>query len=428
MKRSRLATLAKLTLACTIFLLTTPALARIATITLKDGRTLTGEIVSENDKHVVVRISNIDTPIDRETIASIAEQQDIAEQFRQKRAELKDDDVDGRYELAKWLVVDLKDKDNELQRYEIARTELQSLSVQAPENNQVKLLLRVAEERIKLLQEPPATSNGTPPRTGDTRPDPATSGTGDAAAPSGDLPTEKLNAEQINLIKVYEVDLNSRPAPRVTVPQEVIESLLKDYAREASVPKGRAEQDALRRAPDVKKLEALFEARARPLYSKVTIHSDPTVLLKFRSTIQPRYVLNYCGTVDCHGGPKAGKLFLFRDLPDSTETAYTNFYILDAYRDDIGYMIDRQKPDLSLLIQYGMPRENATLRHPDVPGWKPMLLNERSAVLKELQSWVRELMPGVRYPISYKAPSLKAEEEDGAEAPEATVPPATNAP
>ncbi len=405
-----------LAIALLLTLATSAVLARTATVTLKDGRSFTGEIVGENDKNVVVRISNIDTPIDRATIASIEEQQDIAAQFKEKRAALKDDDVTGRYELAKWLVVDLKEKDNELQRYELARTELQSLANQAPENNQVKLLLRVAEERIKLLQEPATTPTTPVTPTTPTTTTPTTPGTpaanGDAT--SAKLPTEKLSDEQINLIKVYEIDLDPKqgPAPRVSVPQEVIETLLKDYAREESVPKGRVEQDALRRAPDIKKLEALFAARARPLYSKVTIHSDPTVLLKYRATVEPRYVLNYCGTTDCHGGPKAGKLFLFRDKPESTETSYTNFYILDSFRNDEGYMIDRQKPDLSLLIQYGMNPENATIRHPDVPGWKPMLVSDRSPVLKELQSWVRELMPGVRYPIEYKAPSLKVEQPE----------------
>ncbi len=60
-----------LTLALFLFTASAAQATRDAVITLKDGRVVKGEIVEESDKAVMVLISGIKTPYNRDIIKSI---------------------------------------------------------------------------------------------------------------------------------------------------------------------------------------------------------------------------------------------------------------------------------------------------------------------------------------------------------------------
>ena len=89
----------------------------------KDGRINAGEIVADDDAGITLQIADIDLFIPRQDIASVKYQKTVAEQYLQRRAKLADDDLDSRYELAKWLLENkafdlaLKEVDQLLQRF-----------------------------------------------------------------------------------------------------------------------------------------------------------------------------------------------------------------------------------------------------------------------------------------------------------------------
>jgi hypothetical protein len=149
----------------------------------------------------------------------------------------------------------------------------------------------------------------------------------------------------------------------------------------------------------------------------------------FRTKIHKNYVLNYCATASCHGGPDAGKLFLFRSRPTNKETAYTNFYILDAYQPAGRWdMIDRFDPERSLLIQYGLPREDTNAPHSKVRGWRPRLrATGRRPMLSTITNWISQLQEDrPNYMINYKIPILPKKKNTGSGKPTGAAEPKTN--
>ncbi len=370
------------------------ALARTAVITRNDGSKVTGEVVSENAQAVTIRQSDnpIPIPIQRSEIKSIEYVKSIAEQYAEKRKALKDDDIDGRYALAQWLY--------DQKAYDLARKELTDLHQRAPKAERVSLLLKAVEARLKLLAptEGPAEAPGETPT-----PPPETPA-------AGQLPTQKLSPEQVNMIKMYEVDPR-RERPTVIVPNEAIDTLFSQYSSDpkvAALLEDHRAQSEFRNEPGWQQLDLFFEARARNLYPKLIIRSDPRPLKTFRTRIWPNYVRNSCATSACHGGPQAGRFFLFPDISNSDATVYTNFYILSKFSNpkNLTYMIDRANPDRSLLLQYGLPRQAAATPHPDVSGFRPAFSNDHDPRYTMVLNWIRkELAPTADYPINYQLPS-----------------------
>ncbi|MEE9212119.1 MAG: hypothetical protein V3U29_05640 [Phycisphaeraceae bacterium] len=367
-----------------------------------DGHRYVGELHAESTDQIILLIEGIKTPIDRDQIANVRYIQTIEQQYEHRRAELADNDLDGRYNLAFWLF-------NE-KAYDLAGRELAELSDRFPDDERVKLLSRVVAERIKLLEQTAADEQ--PPRPREDQ------GAGESAGPrpgaqAPRLPKNKLTDQQWNLIRVYELpDLAEAQPSYVTVSPDAINKLLADYAARDEVPKGRSDQLRLRRAPGWEKAQLIFELKARSLYGDIQVRSDPPVMATFRRRVHQQYVLNNCGTSRCHGGAEAGDLFLFRRQPNREDTVYTNFYILHRYANANGRMIDRAEPRRSLLLQYGLMREAAATAHPDVPGWRHQFVNEQDPRFVTYVDWISSLwQPVPNYGIDYQVPKPGAKEQ-----------------
>src|SRR5690606_19911501 len=123
-------------------------------------------------------------------------------------------------------------------------------------------------------------------------------------------------------IRVWEVSNPVQSKPRVTVKREAIEALINNYRDKSQVLKDRKDFDRLRSAEGWYQLAVMFEVKARELYPSATIHDDPETLLAFKK-LHTTYVLNYCGTTNCHGGAEAGNFFLFNLEPASNRTVYS---------------------------------------------------------------------------------------------------------
>lgn len=400
------------------------AWAREAVVVTQDGRQFRGEVLLDNEKGVQLSIAGITTMIAREDIRDVRYEVSVPEEFQARRQALADDDLEGRYKLALWLF--------ENKGYALAQRELADLSVRFPEDKRIGTLSQIVETRMKIAA-PPAE-----PRPDPSRPaTPATSAAPGAllGAALSDLPM--LNDEQVNMIRVYEIDMRQRPQPRVQIPREVITDFIAKYAGEDNNPnppsglslRGRQNEIAFRRAAPQQQLEKMFELQARDFYPLVQVRDDPEALMVFRRDIHRQYVLNFCGTNRCHGGnPEAGSFVLFPSRPTSDPTVYTNFYILHRWEGAGGYMIDRERPEESFLVQYGMARGEVRYPHPDVPGFVPRLTARDQNVREALLRWIGSLYrPRPTYPISYEPPVLRPAAPGDAAAPAVVPAPATPA-
>jgi len=373
--------------------------ARDAVITLKDGRTVKGEVVEENDDAVTLLISGIKTPYARDLIKSIEFTKTTEEEYAERRAKVADDAIGDRFQLARWLY--------DRKAYGLAKKEIDDLAKRDPKNDQVQLLKRIIDEKVKTNPVTPGTTTPgtttpgtTTPGTTDTTPVPTTT--------TADLPKDRLDQKQINRIRVLEIDeVNIRP-DKVTVPPDVLEKFFAEFADDERVPKGASAKGKVRAQKGLEKLKLIMEVGGRKFFDDIVVHEDPPAIRDFR-VIHRNYVLSFCATNDCHGGAKAGKFFLFNTAPTTNETIHTNFYILTQTKTPTAYMVDRDYPSKSLIVQYGLPIDKSNNPHPAVPGFKaPMVTGEKDRTYQMLLEWIGKSLyrPEPKYELNYKLPSL----------------------
>lgn len=371
------------------------ALARIAIVETTGGRTFEGELLSETDDAVVLMISNIETSIQRSDIESITFKKSGAELYAQRRAALEDDDLDGRFGLAYDMY--------EMGELDLARQETRALREAFPDAERVKRLDGVITDAIRLREDRGADAAAARPAA---EPD-------ETAAPrrGGEdrqsLREQQLTDEQINLIRLWElpVDLEELQ-PRIVIPRQTIDKLLDEYADRDGIPRGRSAQNEFRRGQGWQQLPFFFDVRARELYPQIRVVEDPPAMRTFRTTIYPLYVRGYFSRTFGEGDIEGLRLFGGRG--DQLRVAYTDFYILHSYREGHAYMIDRDKPEESLLLQWGLPRDQARYKAPDVPGWRPFFTGEDDPQFIQIRDWIDSLYKSVDYGIDYTPPAPDA--------------------
>ncbi|MEM8781976.1 MAG: hypothetical protein AAGE65_03880 [Planctomycetota bacterium] len=387
---------------------------REAKAIMKDGRTLEGRLVIQNDRVVVLEIAGIETTLQRGEVAELEVQQTAQELYDSVRPTLADTDLSARLDLAR----EMADRD----AFALARRELSDLARLFPGDpriarldTQVAAKEELAQQRVE-RDDRPAARNERRPRSRRDR---------NARPEASDL----LSPDQINLIRVYEVDMSGEPRG-ITIKPETLERFFTIYRGADNQPLSRREQSRFRRQPGHEQLDAIFSTRDRSLYDGVVIASDPPALATFRNRVNGPYVVNYLMR---HFGPDAAgtgpKLPLVGSRPSSVDEAYTNFYVLNAYVGPSGMpMIDRRAPEESLLLQWGLPRERAIHPAPQgVEGWEPAFRSVDDPRFQLIVAWINSLFPNppANYGFSFTpggvapppAPAPQADEADDSPAP-----------
>ena len=220
-------------------------------------------------------------------------------------------------------------------------------------------------------------------------------------------PLPLLTPEQVNLIRVYEIDLLDPPRVRID-PSDIQEFLLayRDDPRVPQTPEGR---QALIAGDPLDIVRLMFELKAREFYGRVRVLDDPEAMRRFRQDVTGWLVVG-CATSRCHGGTEAGKLRLSFRNPRGEAQAYTNFYILTkATLEDGTPLIDLEEPDNSPLLHLGLRRNGSRFPHPEVPSdrglgedWRPVFGRAQDGRWRETTAWIRSLyQPRPEYPIEY---------------------------
>ncbi|MEM9019183.1 MAG: hypothetical protein AAGC44_01360 [Planctomycetota bacterium] len=221
-----------------------------------------------------------------------------------------------------------------------------------------------------------------------------------------------LNEDQVNHIKIYEVDLSTRP--RITIEDEVLEEFLREFASNDNVPKGRADQREFMRAEGYVQLAKFFEVRARDYYGKALMRGEPDSMRAWHR-IHDGYIAEYFRPFFAVG--QVEELALFERTRDRTRdrVSYTNFYILTQIRVGGVPMIDRDRPEESLILQWGLPREDAKFPAPEVPNWEPYFRNTEDQRYQLVVEWIKTLIIANRntdYGITYRVPNYRRPAEN----------------
>ncbi len=353
-------------------------------ITLLSGRRITGELVRQDSLIVVVRINGINTTFQRDRVAAIKILPPVAERFAQMRAAIDDDDIEARLTLVEWLRI--------RKAYPLAIKELESVLISAPNNHRAKLLHTWLTEYNKLdVNNTNDKADATTPKS--TRRNikrPSKS----QIARQNNIP--HLTKEQINLMRVYEIDL--RDPPKIRVPNDTLTILMSQNPKEFSPNED--DRKAIYNLPEIEKLKLLFTHKARDLYTQVIVLEDPTAMKLFKNEVHSRrgWLINTCASTRCHGGTDAGPFQLINTRLNSNETAYTNLYILEYYvLADGSSLIDFEDPQRSALLQMAMIEKNSLKPHPVIPrdypgtGFRPIFKSTRDRNYREAIDWIRSM-------------------------------------
>ena len=139
----------------------------------------------------------------------------------------------------------------------------------------------------------------------------------------------------------------------------------------------------------------------------IEIRTDPEFMMEFRSHVWP-IVSSFCGSPHCHGGDKpVGGLRLFTIAGRRDAVDYTNYLILDSYAKGGRKMINRDHIEDSLLLQFGLPYEQARFHHPELPAAaRPPYPDRGSANYRRVTAWIESLNgpPHPDYRVELRTP------------------------
>ncbi len=378
-------------------LLDEPAKTRVET-EFRDGRRQVGLLIDDGFEHLTLEIGGISTSFKRELVMRTIAIPTDEELYHRAKIAIEPDQYGARFGLCVWL--------HERKMYEECEAELRSL-LEATDHYDAKQLLVEVKAQLKLAAE---TNARTVEGEGDEG-DEATSTDGSSATSPRDRATEQikgrvLTADEVNLIRVYEMDL-AKP-PKVEVDDSLIRAVFEKYATDPLVPSTQAEREVWFNKEPIEFVKLLFALKAREFYPRIEVATEPHSLNVFRTKIHNAWLINNCATSRCHGGVDAGRFFLHTRDWKNSKTRYTNLLVLEQTSIDGRPLIDFDDPSMSLIYQMALPRTEARLAHPATRGWEPVFTPGRRALADEFLLWARDMRhPRPTYPIDYTPPRLR---------------------
>jgi len=366
-----------------IIRLVEPEPGQMGVVILNGGQKRVGVIVEDTFEHVIVKIDGIRTKLVREAVDFVILHPTFDQQYANYKLSARTPRL--RLQLCQWLV--------DLHRYVLASEELAELIRDHPEPEAIQLL-NIVKAQLAMTRKDP-TSEPVKPGNGSNADDRANM-----------LPAQILSPEDVNLIRVYEIDFD-RP-PQVAVDPATIRTMIELYGTSGVIPASERDRRALYRADSIDIVEVLFTLKARNLYPDVNVITEPYALNLFRRRVHNAWLLNTCATARCHGGVDAGRFFLHRRRHKDERVRYTNLLILERLEVDPEWpLVNYDEPMMSLIVQYGLPRHLARQPHPDVSGWKPVFGRGGQRLLRDTVTWIESMMqPRPDYPVDYDPPRL----------------------
>jgi hypothetical protein len=382
-------------------------------VQLRDGTIVRGEILKDSLEEVEFQVDSVRGRVPREKVYRVMLELEFETRYARIKAAIAPEEHGRRLGMARWLA----DQD----RLDLAITELEAL-MRDGDVEEAREMLREINARVKLELSVKESKEISQKKAAAKAADAAAAEqakTADAGsnsakpAPRGApttremLPKDLLSNEDVNLVRVYEIDF--KDPPRLTVSPEGVRQLILRYGSSALVPATTQERNALYSKSSVEIARLMFDLKARDLYNYIEVEEDPTSVAKFRTRVHNSWLISNCATSRCHGGVDAGRFFLYTGNAKDQRIRYTNLLTLLNFKVDGKPLINFEDPPNSLLIQYAMTRSSARYPHPDVKGWRPVLSTTTPQLLQDTLDWIRSMyQPRPEYPVKYVAPKLDA--------------------
>lgn len=230
-----------------------------------------------------------------------------------------------------------------------------------------------------------------------------------------------LTAKEINRIRYLELrGMHGKAGPpdpvSVKIPKETADDFLLEMEGHKDF-EGEKTRREFRGLNGPQKLHYIAYYKGAKYADRVKIKSDPEVFKAFKRHVMPT-VLRNCATAGCHGAPgnQTLRFHLFNDPKRTDGTTYADFLMLHEFERGDQRIIDRSRPERSLLLTYLLPTKDVLpeLRHPGGVKLKPVFNSRSARSYKQIEDWIRSLLhPAEDYGVSFfgRAPASQAVEE-----------------
>jgi hypothetical protein len=301
---------------------------------------------------------------------------DLRREYQERFKSLRADDVQAHYALAEWC--------RDQRQYRSLFRQAQYLLQLQPDHENARLLYRLAVDQLR------AQNAQTRPAEGD----------GQTGSADGELLTPK----QIQKLKFAEFLNPDQIRPPLPINGRAIEGLREEFLKvrfDGNVLNefldqmsghqdfsSRADRTRFLSLPPTRQVQLIREYTGEKYQNRIEIINDPLVFRQFDRVLP--MIMNGCGTTQCHGGGEAEGWRLRTVRPRTDLNLYTNYLILNRVRKDNQRVINRPKPEESLLLQYGLPPQQAMYQHPEpIPvmfpkGWE-------DARYRTILAWIQNL-------------------------------------
>lgn len=389
-----------------------PGWAEEATVYTKDGRRLSGD-VTVTDTQVTINTLAGAVVLDRGQVEKIVPRESPQAAYMRKVAALAPGDVEGHYQVAEWA--------SEHRYWDIVVKQCTYVLGLDPKHTKAKLLLEDARRKQAEASGGGARPGAEAPREEEAPP-----------APGEREPLPLLSARDVQRLKLGELategggeDVRVRFSARRGQPD-----VLKQFVKEMAGRDGYGEswQRAFGRLKPHEQLREMVSAARSGVDARfeldryadqIEILDDPAAFANFRKKVMP-IVVQGCGRSGCHNATAASEFRLPGGSRSSEPFAYTLFAIMDATPTAYGPLINRERPESSVLLSYMLPLDGNNKPHPEPKRGKfiPAIPGVRARNYEVVVDWINSLRsPRPDYALEYQFPFAPASQPASRAAP-----------
>lgn len=362
-------------------LLTSVAMGQTKVIKLKKGGSITGRITKVKGGYEVTTSIGVVTTVKDDQILSITDIVTPRDEYDKRLKKIDPNSAEDHFALGEWAF--------RKRLLKIAIKELQIAKKLNPNHEKANLLLGQAKAILAS-------------RTGPVDP-----------GKKPEVPKKKkyISKKELNRIRLAELDLELDPPERVrvSISSKTIKRFIKLMESSDDFRDDPKSAEKFRRWIPLRQMYYILkEVREDNWKIKdgILVRSDPKVFRVFRRQVWP-LLLRSCASSTCHGSPKGqGKLKLYKVSSSDNFGVYTNFIILDMFTRGGKQMINRDHPERSLLLEYGLPRKEAKSRHPGKAIMSPLFRSVKDPRYRKVKAWINSLNgpPHPNYGVDYQPP------------------------
>ena len=369
------------------------------------GKAWHGRYVQETDTVLTIEVGEDEVLIPISQITDFRILTNPESIFKQKRAKITSDDYDARYDLAYEMFI--------RDQYDLAAKELKRILKYKPNNTKCRNLLNYieknkaeAEAALKQSQEKAREYKASRKFA--------------KKEPKKDPFAHLITDEDVWLIRLWELPADVlKERCIVQIPKKHIDALFKMYSDDKRVPIGKKERYKFKGKKGYEQLDLIFKLNARDLYRGIIVRDDPKALYFYRRKLNANYVSRYFKKH--FGNGVVPGLQLFNKHSGRAREAYTNFLVLNNLQYQNRPFIDRQYPEKSLRLQWGLPRTDAIYPAPKGKNWKPFFKGSNDPRFIEAVEWIKTLyqaLPDPTYGVKYTVPKLREQQSHTVDKPE----------